>query len=316
MISLDRIGVFLEVAQKHSFSQAARVLGLSGPAVSKQIAALEDELGVKLFQRTTRQVILTDEGQVFFERALTAMEELREATLHIQEARSTPRGTLRISIPMSFGHMHLLPAISSFAKQYPDVLLDISLEDRMVDVISERFDVVVRIGALQDSGLIVKPLAPCPIYVVASPEYVAQYGMPTTPNALKKHRMIMYARSGSSGEWRCRDKQGKITTIRTEGTMKANTAEMMLQAALDGVGITILPGFMVTTYLKAGKLQRILPTFETYPTRQMVALMPPNRYRSNKVMLFIQWLIQACAAIPQEHLPDIKMSDVWDDDLW
>lgn len=295
---LSRVRVFVEVARLQSFVAAGRALGISGPAASKQVIALEEELGVKLLHRTTRVVTLTDEGHAYYDRVRLALEEMQDAANAIRDMKAAPKGTLKIGAPLSFGHQHLLPTLSGFAKKYPDVRMDIVLEDRTVDVIAEGFDVVIRIGVLQDSSLAVKPLADCPIFPVASAAYLKAHGIPKLPTELKHHRFITYALQGANTEWRFVSVDGKTGSIKNDGALRANTAEMMLQAALDGVGIAILPAFATAPYLKAGKLVRVLPQLETYPRRQIVALMPPSRYRTAKVKLFTDWLGEACAAIP------------------
>ena len=293
-----KIEIFLEVAWLQSFSKAAKALGITGAAVSKQVAALEEELGVKLLTRTTRMVSLTDEGAIYFERARHAMEELNEAAEQLRDMKATPKGVLKLSAPVSFGQAHLLPALSSFAKKYPDVILEVTFDDRMVDVMSEGFDMVIRIGAMVDSALAAKHLGNCPLLPVASPAYLKAHGLPQTPAELKQHRIISYSNQGVGFEWRYRGSNGKTGSVRAESMLRANSAEMMLQAALDGIGITVLPIFTVATHLKAGQLVRILPEYETDPERKITALMPPNRYRSTKVKLLLDWIVQACKAMP------------------
>ena len=298
MDSLGRIEIFLEVAKNQSFAKAAKALGMTGPAASKQVMALEEELGIKLLHRTTRMVTLTDEGAIYYDRARLALEELKDAAAQLHDMKEAPKGVLRIGAPLSFGHMHLLPVFSGFAKKYPDVKMDISLEDRKVDVIAEGYDVVIRIGALKDSSLIARHLGDCPVYLVASPEYIKKHGSPASPADIKNHRFIAFALLGGSVEWRYKDTKGKGGSVRLEGALRANTAEMMLQAALDGVGIALLPIFSVAPHLKAGQLMRLLPEYESSPASQINALTPPNRYRSTKVRLFIDWMAQACKAMP------------------
>lgn len=296
--ALNRVRVFLEVARLQSFVAAGKALGLTGPAVSKQVLALEDELGVRLLHRTTRKVMLTDEGGVFYERARLALEELDVAAGEARELRAVPKGTLKLNVPLSFGHMHLLPMLAGFSKKYPAVKLDVSFDDRIVDVIGEGFDLVIRIGVTPDSSLVVRTLADCPIIPVASPALVRAHGLPKTPAVLKGLPMIAYANQGAVGEWRYRDRHGKQGALKIEGVLRTNTAEMMREAALAGLGVAVLPEFMVANYLKAGKLVQLLPDYETYPARQVVALMPPNRHRTAKVSLFLEWLVAACAAMP------------------
>lgn len=296
--SLGRVRVFVEVARQQSFVAAGRVLGISGPAASKQVQALEDELGVRLFHRTTRVITLTDAGAVYYERARIALEELQDAASDIREMKALPKGPLKISAPLSFSHLHLLPVFSGFARKYPDVHLDISLEDRTVDVIGEGFDVVIRIGVPQDSSLIMRPLADCPLFPVASPDYLQQVGVPVTPADLRQHRWIGYTLNGGATEWRYQYVQGQTGYVRGESVFRASTAELMLHAALDGVGVAILPGFSCMTYLNAGHLVRLLPDYESAPKRQVFALIPPGRHRSTRIRLFLDWLDASCKGIP------------------
>jgi DNA-binding transcriptional LysR family regulator len=298
MQSLNRLEIFLEVAKHQSFSKAAQRLGITGPAASKQVIALEEELGVKLLHRTTRLVTLTDEGALYYERARHAVEELKEAAEQLRDRKSAPRGLLKINVPLAFGQMHLLPALSGFAKNYPDVTMDITLEDRMVDVVAEGYDLVIRIGALRDSTLASRLLGACPILVVAAPAYLKAHGTPKTPADLKRHRLISYINHGAVMEWRYRDRRGKTGSVRSEGILRANNTDMMLQAALDGVGIAVLPVFAVSAHLQAGQLVRLLPSHETWPERHIMALMPPSRHRSAKVRLLLDWIVQACKTMP------------------
>jgi len=295
---MNRIEIFLEVASQQSFAGAAKALGITGPAASKQVMALEDELGVKLLHRTTRMVSLTDEGALYYERAKQAMDELKDAAEQLREMKTSPKGTLKINAPISFGQAHLLPVLSGFAKKYPDVIMEVVLDDRMVDVVADGYDIVIRVGALNDSSLTSKILGDCPIHVVASPAYLRQYGTPKTPAELKGHRLITYSLQGNTTEWRYRDKQGKTGTMRAEGIFRANNADMMLQAALDGIGIAILPMFVVAMHLQAKQLVKLLPDYETYPERQITALMPPSRHRLTKVKLLLDYISQACKAMP------------------
>lgn len=298
MSSTDRIEIFVEVARQQSFAKAAKILGITGPSASKQVQALEDRIGVKLLHRTTRLVTLTDEGASYYERARHAIEELKEAAAQVQEMKTSPRGNLRINVPLSFGHLHLLPTLAGFAAKYPDLSLDITLDDRTVDVIAEGFDLVIRIGVLADSSLIAKPLSHCPIYPVASPAYLERHGTPKNPSDFKHHRLISYSYQGGITEWRYRGADGTIGAMRSEGILRANTAEMMREAALAGLGIAILPSFAVAPYIKSHQLVRLLPEYSTYPERQITALMPPNRHRSRKTQLLLDWITAACKAVP------------------
>jgi DNA-binding transcriptional LysR family regulator len=300
MDHISRVALFLEVVKEQSFSAAARNLGMTGPALSKQVQNLEDQLGVRLLHRTTRQVTLTEEGAIYNERARRALEDLAEAEHQIQELKARPMGLLRINAPMSFGKQYLAGLIAAFAKEYPDVRMEVDFDDRLVDIIGEGYDVVVRISSLKDSTLIARRLAPCPIVMCASADYAAQYGLPQTPEQLANHKTILYTKNGPQTEWRYLAPDGTRGSVSLNRTFMANSSEMMAQACLQGVGITILPIFAVATHLAAGQLVRVLPNYETTPEINIYAVFPPNRHLSTKVRLFVNWLADGCKALPWE----------------
>jgi len=213
MDHISRIGIFIQVVKHTSFAGAARKLGLTSSAVSKQVQNLEHALQTKLLDRTTRSVSLTEEGAIFFERAGRAMEDLKEAEEQIHELKSCPRGTLKVSIPLGIGIGYLRKDIAEFARKYPEVTLDLSFDDRFVNIAEEGFDVVIRIGALQDSSLIARRLASCPTFMCASPEYLERHGTPQHPDDLSKHNVLAYTRNQAPHEWRYKDKNGEIGQI-------------------------------------------------------------------------------------------------------
>jgi len=298
MDHISRIGIFLEVVKHQSFAGAARSLGLSGPALSKQVQSLEDQLGVRLLHRTTRQVTLTEEGAYYSERAQKALDDLAEAEHQIQERKASPTGVLRINAPIAFGKRYLVQAIASFAKQYPDVQMEVDFDDRHVDVIGEGYDVVIRIGAMEDSSLIVRKLADCPIILCASATCIEQNGRPHTVTELAEYPAIIYTRHGSGNKWRYRDAKGKIASVSLNQNFAANNAEMMLEACLQGLGATLLPIFSVATHLQSGQLVELLPELHTYPERGIFAAFPQNRHLSIKVRLFVDWLAECSKAFP------------------
>lgn len=301
MDHISRVGIFVEVVKQQSFAGAARALGITTSAVSKQVQNLEDALGIKLLHRTTRLVTLSEEGAFYYHRARQALEDLAEVERELADCNSSPRGTLKINIPLSFGEAYLRAPIAAFAKEYPQVRLEVSLDDRMVDVMGEGFDLVVRIGVIEDSSLIKRKLADCPILLCASPEYLARHGEPQTPDDLAHHQMITFNRHGSGGDWRWKHrKSGKTGLTNYDGVFRANTAAMMQEAALQGVGIAILPIFSAATYLQSGQLKAVLPEYDTHPAREIALLYPPNRHGSTKTRLFIDWLASACKALPWE----------------
>ena len=293
MDPISRINIFLEVAKSQSFAEAARTLGLTGPAISKQVKSLESQLGVKLLTRTTRHVSLTEEGAIYFDKARHAIEDLNEAEKHIQELKACPTGKLKINAPMAFGTQFLTHPIAAFAKRYPDVELEIEFNDRWVDIVGEGFDVVIRIGSLEDSTLIARKLAPCPIILCAGKELIEQQGMPKSIEQLSDYPGIAYTIHNQKEEWRYQNIRGVISSQSLNRNFAANTADMQLEACLRGLGVAQLPLFSVEPYLRSGDLIQLFPDYKTYPERTIYAMYPQNRYLSTRTRLFIDWLIDA-----------------------
>lgn len=293
MDHISRVGIFIEVVKHESFAGAARALGLTGPAISKQVQSLEQKLGIKLLNRTTRHVGLTEEGAVYFEKARQALEDLDEAEQQIQELKACPTGKLKVNAPMSFGAQFLTRPIAAFAKHYPEVELDIEFSDRWADVVGEGFDVVIRIGELEDSTLIARKLAPCPIILCAGKRLIEKYGVPTSVEQLSDYPGIIYNRHKQKGEWRYHDDNSLIASQTLNRNFAANTAEMLLEACLQGIGIALLPAFSAEAHLKSGDLIALFPQYSTFPELGIYALYPQNRYLSTRTKLFINWLSQA-----------------------
>lgn len=295
MDHLSRIGIFVEVVRQESFAGAARELGITTSAVSKQIQNLEAGLKTKLLNRTTRRVSLTEEGAVFFERASHALEDIKEATNQVNELKATPRGPLRISAPMSFGARHLTRPIAEFARLYPDVRLDVQFDDRVIDISEEGFDLTLRIGALKDSSMISRKLADCPIYICASPEYLERHGEPRTAEELSRHNVLAYTRNRGAHEWRHKDATGVESVVGLTSTFKCDSADLMIEAARQGLGIVISPIFFVQDALADGTLKPIMTTYQTWPERNLYAIFPPNRFLSTRLRLFVDYIGAYCA---------------------
>jgi len=290
--------MFVEVAKQESFAAAARSLGLTGPAVSKQVQALENRLGVKLLYRTTRKVTLTEEGALYFDRARKAIEDLAEAEQQIQELKECPTGKLKINAPMSFGGQYLATPIAEFARSYPEVELEVNFDDRWVDVIGEGFDVVVRIGALADSTLVARRLAPCPILLCASPECISQNGMPSSPDDIADYPAIIYTRHGQTEDWRYQNQAGDKGTVKLMKAFSGNSAEMQLAACDAGIGLALLPSFAIWPQLQSGQLIQLLPEYTTIPERNIYAMFPKNRHLSTRVRLFVDFLSELGKTFP------------------
>ena len=290
MDHISRVGIFLEVAKCESFAGAARALGLTGPAISKQVQALEEQLGVKLLNRTTRHVSLTEGGAIYFEKARKALDDLNEAEQQIHELKVRPTGKLKVNAPMSFGTQFLARPIAAFAEHYPEVDLEVDFNDRWVDVAAEGFDVVIRIGALEDSNLIARKLAPCPITLCAGKKLIEKYGLPESVEQLSDYPGIVYTKHAQKEVWRYQKNNGAISSQTLNRNFSANTAEMILEACLQGLGVALLPIFSADSYLRSGELVALFPEYKSYPETNIYAMYPQNSYLSTRTRLFIDWL--------------------------
>lgn len=298
MDHISRVGVFIAVVKAGSFSGAALALGITSSAVSKQIQNLEQDLQVKLLNRTTRNVSPTEEGTLYYERAARALEDLKEAENEINELKSRPRGPLKISLPQSLGIKYFGDAIATFAAQYPEVELDVSLDDRLVDVAGEGFDLVVRISSLSDTSLIARRLAKCPLVLCASPTYLAANSTPKSPADLIQHNVLAFTGNRGPHEWRYENRSGETGQVSLNGNFKADSGAILCRAALQDIGIVILPVFYVSEYLESGDLQVVLPDLTTSPKREIFAVFPPNRFQSTRLRLFVDSLVATAKTLP------------------
>lgn len=285
---LSRIRLFIEVAKQGSFVAAATKLGITSSAVSKQIQQLEQELEVKLFQRTTRKVNLTEEGELLFKRAYKAVEDIEEARLEMKDLQLYPKGTLVVTLPVSLGLQYLKKPIVEFAKKYPEVTLDIHLEDDHVNIVEKEYDLALRIGVLEDSSLIAKKLIPTPIAVVVSPEYLKQQGEILTPENLAEHAVFRYTKNDLPHQWQYISPEKEPGIVQLKSGFKCDSVEMMKEAALAGIGIFIAPRIFMQQELKEGKLVEILTNYKTHPERNLYALYPKNRYPSRRLKIFLE----------------------------
>lgn len=254
-MKLDGISTFVMVAEAGSISEAARRLRLSKSIVSERLAELERQIGAVLLHRTTRKLSLTEDGAAFLERAARIIRDVEAAEADMAERRGMLVGPLRISAPVTFGRMHLGPALYPFLVAHPDIELTVDLDDRRVDVSAGSYDAVVRHGEIVDSRLIAWRLATSRRVLVASPGYIERNGSPASIQELGEHRGIFYAHRGAE-DWRFMSADGAIT-VRGRVGLRVNNGDMMRDAAVAGVGIALLPSFITTTALKEGHLQRI-----------------------------------------------------------
>jgi DNA-binding transcriptional LysR family regulator len=289
---MDRLGAiqaFVQVAETGSFSEAARRLRSSKSGVSRQISALETELGARLLHRTTRSLTLTEAGRGYFERAARVLADLDEADRSVSALQAAPRGRLRVNAPMSFGFLHLAPAIPDFLARYPDVELDMMMNDRFVDLVDEGFDVAVRIGNLDDSSLVARRLAPIRRVVCASPAYLAARGTPASPGELKGHDCLCY--SNVPREWRFVGPDGPPYVVQVRGRLSANNGDALRIAALEDMGIINQPTFIVGGDLQSGTLVTLLNDFIPQDI-SLHAVYPHSRLLSPKVRAFVDFLAE------------------------
>jgi len=290
MESLGGIAFFVQAAETRSFSEAGRSLGVSSSAVGKSVSRLEERLGVRLFHRSTRSITLTAEGALFLERCRRILCEVEAAELELSETRQAPRGRLRISLPLV--GMLVMPALTTFMQRYPAIELDVDFSDRLVDVVEEGFDVVMRTGEPTDSRLMSRPLGSYRLQLVASPAYLASRGTPGVPADLARHSCLQHkfpttgkfepwplARSEDAPEWR-------LPT-----SMACNTSAALLDVAMAGLGIACLPDFMVRPAIERGEL---VPVLDTHVRHQGTfrLLWPSSKHLAPKLRVFIDFMAE------------------------
>ncbi|EPY01702.1 LysR family transcriptional regulator [Magnetospirillum fulvum] len=291
---MDRLAAmtaFARVAETGSFSEAARRLRSSKSVVSRQIAALESELGVRLLHRSTRALTLTEAGRSYFDQLVRILADIDEANLSVSHLQAAPRGRLRVNAPMSFGIRHLAPAIPDFLARCPEVEIDLTLNDRFVDLVDEGFDMAVRIGQLIESSLVARRLAPLRRVVCASPAYLAARGIPTTPDDVAGHECLCYSNMSAGNEWKFVDRDGRPWPVEIKGRLRINNGDAIRVAALNGLGLACLPTFIVGEDLRAGSLVPVL-TEVTHQDGAVFAVYPHARLLSPKVRVFIDFLAE------------------------
>lgn len=289
MDKFESMRAFVQVVNSGGFAAAAREMGLSRSAVNKLVIALENELGVQLLHRSTRVVTPTETGLAFHQRCVEILASLEEAERAVTLLHGEPRGKLRVNAPMSFGTMHLAPALADFLAQYPDLEVQLTLNDRFIDPIEEGFDLTVRIARLQETAsLIVHPLTSARRVLCAAPSYLAAHGTPTHPDQLRHHSCLHYGQLAVEDQWVLIGPEGE-QTISVTGVLCSNNGEVLRDAAVRGLGITLLPLFIVGTELQQGTLQTVLPDYHP-PELSIVAIYPVNRHLSTKVRLLVDFL--------------------------
>ncbi|POT55538.1 LysR family transcriptional regulator [Citrobacter amalonaticus] len=290
MDKIHAMQLFIRVAELESFSRAADTLGLPKGSVSRQIQALENHLGIQLLHRTTRRVQLTQDGMVYYERAKDLLSNLDELDGLFQHEPTSVSGKLRVDMPVSVAKNLVIPRLPAFLQQYPGIELELSSSDRLVDIIREGFDCVVRIGTLKDSGLIARPLGKLSVINCASPTYLTRFGYPESPDDLASHAVVHYSLNlGTRPEgFEIATPEG-IQWVKTGGMLTVNSTETYHAACLAGLGIIQVPRVGVRDALRAGDLIEVLPQYRASPM-PVSLLYPHRRNLSRRVHLFMEWL--------------------------
>ncbi len=284
------IPIFVAVVEQQGFSNAAKVLGISKSAVSKRINLLEQHLGVKLLQRTTRKISLTEAGKHYFEHAQMAHKAAMDAEDAVTQLQGEPQGRLRINAPMSFGRLHLSPLIPQFLARYPKIHVDMIMDDKQIDLVGGGFDVAIRAGILPNSSLVARKLAPLNSVLCASSSYLEKHGQPQNPEQLTQHNCLLYSYSSQVDEWHFLH-EGHTQSIEVTGNYHVNNSEALLEAALQGTGITRLPTFVAGPHLASGKLIKVLPQYKI-PHISIYALFAERQYMPAKVRAFLDFVVE------------------------
>jgi DNA-binding transcriptional LysR family regulator len=290
------MAIFAKVVETRSFSEAARRLGMSKSMVSKQVTRLEQSVGARLLNRTTRAMSLTEAGQVFYEHCARIVEEFEQARMAVGRFHSEARGNLRISASVAFGTLHIAPALPEFLARYPDVRIDMSIGDRLVDLADEGFDVAVRITNEPSPNLVARKLAGVNRKICATPAYFQLHGVPEAPTDLARHNCLTYTHFNPQDTWRLRGPDGDIA-VPISGNLRLNDDEALSAAVLGGLGVALLPTFIIGGDVQAGRLTAVLSDYVP-SERHIHAVYLPNRHLPAKVRAFIDFLVERFSPRP------------------
>ncbi len=289
---LIEMNAFAAVVEAGSFTGAAGAKGLSKAALSRHVAQLEDRLGVRLLNRTTRRLSLTEAGRAFYEGCQRMLAEAESAEVQVTALAARPRGVLRLSAPVSFAYWHLNALLVPFLEACPELELDLVLGDRRVDLVEEGFDAAIRIGRLLDSSLIAKRLCRLESYLVAAPGYLAEAGVPQRPQDLKTHNCLLYSYYSGGRSWRFYGAESSVD-VEVKGRVMANNGDALLSLILAGQGMAVMPSFFVADALREGRLKRLLPGWRTNTEDILAVVYPARRNAPPKLRALLDFLGQA-----------------------
>ncbi|WP_028108102.1 LysR family transcriptional regulator [Ferrimonas futtsuensis] len=289
-MDLNQVRVFVRVAEAGSFVGAARSLGMPPTSVSRKVQQLEADLGVRLLNRSTRKLSLTDVGQRYFQHCQHNLSGLEEAGLLVLQSQMKPTGTIRITAPLDFALMFVQPWVSAFLARHPQVNVELEISDHQVDLIEERIDIAFRSGILKDSSLVARRLMTKSVVCCASPEYLAQHPAPRYPHDLAQHQCVLWGRSLQGHTWQFKE-QGKVVGVPVTGRYSADTQHLLIEAALAGLGVAKLPFLLIKPYLEQGQLRPLLREYEA-PAGNMYLIHQSHRHVSQAVRLFVDYVVE------------------------
>lgn len=289
MARLDSLVIFTTVVKANNFTNAAHALGLTPSAVSKQISLLEDRLGVRLLNRTTRSVSPTEAGQLFFNRCNRILEDLEEAEHMVKDLETSPKGTLKITATPTFGRSMMMKIFSAFLKQYPEVNFDLTLADKNLDLVREGFDLAIHLGSLQDSRLVARPVAKQKVILAATQRYVNEFGLPRSLDDLNHHHLLMVSGIDYAEPRWIKRFLKEAGLQNKDRRFTVNDLDAMCEATTNDMGISALPLYMIKPHLESGELIHILPDV-IFPTRTIHVVYPENRYLSAKSRAFVDFM--------------------------
>ncbi|MEN3291086.1 MAG: LysR family transcriptional regulator, transcriptional activator for dmlA [Burkholderiales bacterium] len=291
----SELAFFVLLAKKASLSATAREMNITPPAVTKRLAQMEQRLGVRLVNRTTRKVSLTSEGELYLAHATNILAEIREMEDLVASTRAAPKGLLRVNATLGFGRTTIAPLISQFAQRYPDVEVQLQLTDRPINLVEEAFDLGIRFGELPDTRLSARKIMSNRRFLCASPAYLKKYGHPAAPGELAHHRCIIHRQNDDAhGVWRL-VKGRKTEPVKVRGTLSSNDGDVVLGWALDGHGILMRSEWDLAKYLESGRLQVVLPDYKLAPA-DLFVFYPTRRNMPAKVRAFIDFLAEGFSA--------------------
>ncbi|WP_386680160.1 LysR family transcriptional regulator [Loktanella sp. R86503] len=294
MDRLTEMEAFATVVDQGGFTDAAKKMGISKSAVSKHVSSLEARLGARLLNRTTRRVSPTEIGLAYYDRARRVLNDAGEADALVTSMQSAPSGLLRISVATDFGVNHLSPVLGDFLSEFPDITVNMVLNNRFVELISEGFDMAIRIGELEDSTLRARKLTDTTRRMIASPGYFEKHGRPEKIDDLNDHKLLHYSNAANSAVWKLTAPSGEKRQVRTAGWLTVNDGQSLLNACVGGLGIAYLPSFLYGDALAKGLVEEAIPDLPV-ETQGIYAVYPPGRFTQPKVRAFIDFLVHAFA---------------------